>query len=190
MGADVARGEGAHLLEVNEGVHEVLPACCHAAWSTHLPAGAARTVVSPPPKLEGPEITRDLSLRETATSCEHIDATSQRFGQRRVGARLLWCCHPGRRRSHKSPLVHGAHAGEQLPSGGAADARHHAGCGGDAPRLEQWHQLQLRPGKTARGEQRFSAKRRAERARTRIERRSAVGPTTRFGGPQPLHFHH
>ena len=66
MGARVAHGEGAHLLEVNEGVEEVLSARCEAAWSTHLPAGAVRTFGSSGVEFEGPEITRDLSPREMA----------------------------------------------------------------------------------------------------------------------------
>ena len=59
-------GEGAHLLEVNEGVEEVLSARCEAAWSTHLPAGAVRTFGSSGVEFEGQEIIRDLSLRKMA----------------------------------------------------------------------------------------------------------------------------
>ena len=54
MDAGVARGDGAHLLEVNEGVEAVLSARCEAAWSTHLPAGAVRTFGSSGVKSEGP----------------------------------------------------------------------------------------------------------------------------------------
>ena len=70
MGARAAHGEGAHLIAVNEGVVAVLPARCDVARSTHLPAGAARAVISTTSKLAGPDLTRSLTRGEGATSCE------------------------------------------------------------------------------------------------------------------------
>ena len=68
LGARMAHGEGAHLLEVNEGVVGVIPARCDASRSTHLPAGAAHTDVAKASNLEGPDNTRKLMPRKEVTS--------------------------------------------------------------------------------------------------------------------------
>ena len=64
----MAHGEGAHLLEVNEGVVAVLLARCDAARSTHLPAGAARTNVAIRSILGGPRKTKEGMRQKTDVS--------------------------------------------------------------------------------------------------------------------------
>ena len=110
MGARAAHGEGAHLLEVNEGVVAVLPARCDAARSTHLPAGAARAVVSTGSKLEVPDLTRSLTRGEGASSCEPVSARPGR-GQSRASpllgsrAQRVAEVHPQKCQSHGPPFM-------------------------------------------------------------------------------------
>ena len=167
----MARGEDAHVLEVNEGVVAVLPARCEAARSTHLPAGAARVVVSSGVKLEGPDLTRSLTQGEGVIIREPIRCLS---GARSIAHETApdisgapgW---PMLRL--EAPLVCQARAGEQEPRNGPAASPHHAGCGGDELRLEQWRQAQLRSEKTARQKHRGSGRRalrRAVAAETRV----------------------
>ena len=73
IGARVARGEGAQLLEVKEAVEAVLSARCDAAWSTHLRAGAAHTVISTGSSFEGPRSFTECTPREVARSQLAID---------------------------------------------------------------------------------------------------------------------
>ena len=73
MGAGRARGAGAHLLEVIEGVGAVLRTSFHDAWSTHLRAGAARTVGSRRLKFEVPAVPGRGTRDEGVIYREHLD---------------------------------------------------------------------------------------------------------------------
>ena len=98
MGARVAHGEGAHLLEVNEGVVAILPGRCDATRSTHLPAGAARAVVSTGSKLEGPQGTSGCMRDEGVIWHEQFDQSPERGPFRAVphlSCQSQWCPHLG-----------------------------------------------------------------------------------------------
>ena len=116
----MAHGEGAHLLEVNEGVVAVLPARCDAARSTHLPAGAARAVVSTGSKLEVPDLTRSLMRGEGASSCEPVSARLGR-GQSRTSpllgsrAQRVAEVHPQKCQSHGPPFMERGWQNSMLP---------------------------------------------------------------------------
>ena len=112
MGAGVAHGEGAHLLEVNEGGVAVVPARCDAARSTHLPAGAAHTIVSKAFELEGPDLPRSLTRGEAASSCEHNRYTTGEWSHARVSAPRI----SGAPGGQSGGLNHPSHAKRVLES--------------------------------------------------------------------------
>ena len=81
MGARMARGEGAHLLAVNEGVGAVLPAHCYAARATHCSAQAACRVGSTMSFSGGPlqaiaGTPRESTVAQRPTEDRHEDRWS------------------------------------------------------------------------------------------------------------------
>ena len=65
MGARVAHGEGAHLLEVKVGIVCVLWTRCEAARALRRPAGVAHTIFSTTSKLEGKRSEKEETPVET-----------------------------------------------------------------------------------------------------------------------------
>ena len=126
MGAGEARGEGAHLLEVNEGVVAVLPVRCHAARSTHLPAGAVRAVVLTGVVVGGPRsykildegrgghLLRAYSMPTGARSIAHVTAPE-------ISGAAGWPKCP-----LKVPVARSAVHGEVVVKIEVAGAPHHA----------------------------------------------------------------
>ena len=110
----MASGEGAQLLEVNEGVVAVLSACCDAARSTQLPAGAAYTVVSRPLIFEGKRRKNEETPTEMAVSQLAIEAACRAWSVGRGGAPPLSGVQSGRWWRLKCTHARDVHHGEQF----------------------------------------------------------------------------
>ena len=130
----MASGEGAQLLEVNEGVVAVLSACCDAARSTQLPAGAAYTVVSRPLIFEGKRRKNEETPTEMAVSQLAIEAACRAWSVGRGGARPPLAALGGCGARLKLPAARPPLCGEQVVRNEAAASPHHAYCSDNAPR--------------------------------------------------------
>ena len=138
MGAGAARGAGAHLLAVNEGVAAVLPARCDAARAPHCCAQAECRVAAHRLKKGGPQAATEGMQHELLPSEDAIDDRSEAWSVLLGPARLLLTAMGGGRQALKTHLARLEHHGEQLTKIEGAGSPHHPGSGGGAPRLARW----------------------------------------------------
>ena len=149
MGAGRARGAGAHLLEVIEGVGAVLRTSCHDAWSTHLRAGAARTVGSSGLEFEVPLVLIRGMRDEGATCREHTDEGPAAWSVPQSSAPLVPASPHSLVKLVDLFRTRPALSAVQRTESAAAAAPLHAYCSGDTRRPMRWRAPHRRSGETA-----------------------------------------
>ena len=188
----MAHGEGAHLLEVNQGVLAVVSTLCHAARSTHCGAAAAQTVVSRRMKKGGPQITTECSRDFVTVSCEgNCDSTGAWLFPL-VAARHLPGVSSGWSRALKYTVLRRQPHGEDVVRNQAAVSPHHGQCRGGALRFARRcppdHGSSEDDVSEEREEEPLQAASASDKTLLLLARLKELGPMTRLGVPQGTHI--